>query len=245
MEQTNTSESSSGTITLKKDTLWKGATLLFAALFVISLFTGGFGLKKDNPGTGNVVNNPTVPTVDNPTPSAVQVSVDDDAIKGDKDAKVTIVEFSDYECPFCKRNYDQTYVQLKKEYIDTGKVKYVLRDFPLSFHPQAQKAAEAAECAGEIGGDEKYFAMHDKLFGEGVQGGVAGFKTYAKQIGLDQKKFDDCLDSGKMASEVAKDQADGSSYGVQGTPAFFINGKMISGAQPYSVFKQAIDSELA
>ena len=191
------------------------------------------------------MNNPTVPTVDNPTPSAVQVSIDDDAIEGDKNAKVTIVEFSDYECPFCKRNYDQSYVQLKKEYIDTGKVKYVLRDFPLSFHPQAQKAAEAAECAGEVGGDEAYFKMHDKLFGEGVEGGVATFKTYAKAIGLDQKKFDSCLDSGKMAPEVAKDQADGASYGVQGTPAFFVNGKLISGAQPYTVFKTAIDAELA
>ncbi|PIN90132.1 hypothetical protein COU57_04520 [Candidatus Pacearchaeota archaeon CG10_big_fil_rev_8_21_14_0_10_32_14] len=233
-----------GTITLKKDTLWKAATFVFAALFVISLFTGGFGLKKDSPGTGNVVAD-TNPTVNNPTPSAVKVSVDDDAVEGKKDAKVTIVEFSDYECPFCKRNYDQSYVQLKKEYIDTGKVKYVLRDFPLSFHPQAQKAAEAAECAGELGGDDAYFKMHDKLFGEGVEGGVATFKTYAKTIGIDQKKFDTCLDSGKMAAEVAKDQADGTSYGVQGTPAFFVNGKLISGAQPYSVFKTAIDAELA
>ena len=178
----------------------------------------------------------------NPSPSAVKVSIDDDAVLGDENAKVTMIEFSDYECPFCGRHFEQTYPQIKKEYIDTGKVKLVFRDFPLSFHPQAQKAAEAAECAGEQG---KYFEMHDKLYSNQESLSVDNYKKWAKEIGLDTAKFNDCLDSGKMASEIAKDMADGTSYGVKGTPGFFINGKPVSGAQPFSVFKQAIDAELA
>ena len=164
------------------------------------------------------------------------------AIKGDKDAPVTIVEWSDYECPFCARFYTQTYGQILTKYIETGKVKLIYRDFPLGFHPQAQKAAEAAECAGEQG---KYYDMHDKLFEEGVQGGVATFKNYAKEIKLDQSKFDKCLDSGAMASEVAKDMTDGQAAGIQGTPGFVINGQLVSGAQPFQVFEQVIEAALS
>ena len=168
--------------------------------------------------------------------------IDDDAVKGDPDAPVTIVEFSDYECPFCGRFYSQTLPAIIENYIDTGKVKLVYRDFPLNFHAQAQKAAEAAECAGEQG---KYYEMHDQLFEDGVQGGVNAFKKYAQDIGLNTAEFNECLDSGAMAGEVAKDLADGSQAGVSGTPAFFINGKNVVGAQPYSVFEQAIEQELA
>ncbi len=235
------SQISSDSITIRKDTLWKYSTFVLAAVLIVGAFVFFMDDSATAP-TGNVVNNPgqQLPGQN----EKVEVSIDDDAVIGDEDAPVTIIEFSDYECPFCQRHYQQTYGQIKKDYIDTGKVKYVLRDFPLSFHPQAQKAAEAAECAGEIGGDEAYFKMHDKLFGEGVASGVTGFKSYAKAIGLDSEKFDDCLDSGKMASEVSKDMTEGGAVGVQGTPAFFINGKMISGAQPYANFKQTIDAEL-
>jgi protein-disulfide isomerase len=168
--------------------------------------------------------------------------VDDDAVEGEDDAPVTIVEFSDYECPYCARFYSQTLGQIREEYVETGKVKIVFRDYPLPFHSQAQKAAEAAECAGEQG---KYYEMHDKLFEDGVTGGVKAFKKYADEIGLDTGKFDECLDPDSMASEVQKDMADGAAAGVQGTPAFFINGKLLSGAQPFSAFKSAIDAELA
>ncbi len=174
----------------------------------------------------------------------VEVSVDDDAFKGNENAPVTIVEFSDYECPFCGRFYSETLSQLESEYINTGKVKFVYRDFPLGFHQNAQKAAEAAECAGEFGNDE-YWEMHNKLFEEGVDGGINAFKQYAKEIGLDSKKFDNCLDSGQMESEVNADLNDGVSYGVSGTPGFFINGKKLEGAQPFSAFKEIIDAELA
>jgi protein-disulfide isomerase len=167
--------------------------------------------------------------------------IDDDSVKGDENAPVTIVEFSDYECPFCERFYSQTYSQIKSEYVDTGKVKLIFRDFPLGFHQNAQKAAEAAECAEE---QDKYYEMHDKLFENGVTGGVTTFKTYAEQIGLDQNEFDVCLDSGAMADEVAKDMRDGQAAGVKGTPAFFINGELVSGAQPFSVFQQKIEAAL-
>ena len=188
-----------------------------------------------------------------PTPSAkpsnngaaavdMDTYIDDDSVKGDKDAPVTIVEFSDYECPFCTKFYEQSLQLIEKNYIDTGKVKFIYRDFPLSFHQNAQKAAEAAECAGE---QDKYFEMHDLLFEKGVSGGVNAFKQYAKDIGLNTKKFDQCLDSGAMAQEVKDDFAAGQQLGVSGTPAFFINGKLVSGAQPYSVFEQIIEQELS
>lgn len=176
------------------------------------------------------------PTVD------IKTLMDNDAVLGDDDAPITIVEFSDFECPFCGRFHTQTWPELKQKYIDTGKVKFVYRDFPLSFHPQAQKAAEAAECAGE---QDKFWEMHELLFNPGVQGGVASFKQYASQIGLNTAKFNDCLDSGKMIAEIRKDIADGAAVGVQGTPAFYVNGVEVSGAQPFQVFQQIIDGQLA
>jgi protein-disulfide isomerase len=227
----------SDTITLKKDTLWKASTVILAIVVIWMVTSGG-------DSNSNAINNP--PTVGN-LPSAPVVAdmdelVDDDAFKGDANAPVTIVEWSDYECPFCARFYDQTLAQLDEEYIKTGKVKFVYRDFPLGFHQQAQKAAEAAECAGEQG---KYFDMHDALFENGVAGGVSSFKQFASDIGLDTGDFDECLDSGEMASEVAEDLAAGSAAGVTGTPGFIINGQLVSGAQPFSVFKQVIDAALA
>ena len=241
-------EGKNDSITISKNTVYIFVIAVLAILLVVSVFTGGFGFGSNSGTTGNVVNNPTptpTPTPlpsDNAAPVSAQALIDDDDVKGDKNAPVTIVEFSDYECPFCGRFYSDTYKQIDAEYIKTGKVKFVYRDFPLSFHPQAQKAAEAAECAGEQG---KYYEMHNKLFESGVAGGVAGFKQYAKDLGLNSGKFDDCLDSGKMASEIQKDFNDGQNAGIQGTPGFIVNGQSISGAQPYSVFKQVIDAELA
>ncbi len=244
------------TITLKKDMLWKGAVVVLAILFVISLFTGGFG-----GGLGNS-NQPSINTGDaaGQQPQAVApvpVSIDDDAILGDKDASVTIIEFSDYQCPFCRKFWTETMPQLKKNYIDTGKVRFVYRDFPLGFHPNAGPAAEAAECAREVGGsDEAYYKMHDKIFQEQnkldggdpntgpVQSTVSegwDLKKWAKDLGYD---IGSCLDSGKYTDEVQNDESDGQASGVQGTPGFFINGQPLSGAQPYSVFKQMIDVEL-
>lgn len=180
--------------------------------------------------------------VPNTPPIDMVTLIDDDEVKGSADAPVTIVEFSDFECPFCTRFYTQTLPQIEEQYIKTGNVKFVYRDFPLGFHANAQKAAEAAECAAEQG---KFWEMHDKLFEEGVEGSVSSFKRFAADLGLDTTKFNDCLDSGKMESEVKKDMADGSAMGISGTPGFIINGQLVSGAQPFEVFKQIIDGELA
>ncbi|MBW6451910.1 MAG: DsbA family protein [DPANN group archaeon] len=174
--------------------------------------------------------------------SVMSVLADDDAVKGNLDAKVTIVEWSDFECSFCARFYRDTLPSIQKDYIDTGKVKFIFRDFPLEFHTSAQKASEAAECAGE---QDSYYLMHDMLFENGVFGGVDSYKRFASDLGLDRGAFDECLDSGIMANEIAKDLNDGKDVGVKGTPAFIINGQFISGAQPYSVFKDIIDKELA
>lgn len=231
------------TIQVSKSSLMTGLVVVLAILLVVSLLTGGFSgntsgnvVAPSNPSAGN--NQPN-----NLPPINMEALVDDDATRGDSNAPVTIVEFSDYECPFCARFYSETEGLIQSNYIDTGKVKFVYRDFPLnSIHPQAQKAAEAAECAGEQG---KYWEMHEKLFTQGVSGGVASFKQYAADIGLDTGEFNSCLDSGRMAGEVAKDLRDGQGAGITGTPGFIINGKLVSGAQPFSVFQQEIEAALA
>jgi len=169
-------------------------------------------------------------------------SADDDPVEGDAKAPVTIIEFSDFQCPFCGKFFKDTLPQLRNEYIKTGRVKLVYRDYPLDFHPYAQKAAEAADCADEQG---KFWQMHDKLFDNQDAITASELKKYAADLGLDTAKFNNCLDTSKYEQEVKKDLADGNTIGVSGTPAFFINGISVSGAQPYSVFKQIIDGELA
>ena len=181
------------------------------------------------------------PSAQAPT-GPVDVSVDDDPVKGDADAKITIIEFSDFQCPFCKRFYTQTLPQIQKEYIDTGKAKLVYRDYPLSFHPEAQKSAEAAECADDQG---KFWEFHDMMFDNQGSLSNANYKAWAQELSLDTAQFNDCLDSGKYASEVQKDFQEGQAAGVRGTPSFFINGVYVRGAQPWDVFKEIIDAELA
>ena len=239
------------TVEINKITLWQGISAILWILLILSIFTGGFGIGKKSAGADTIIKDaqPAQPRQAAPTPSPAPTPeidmatlIDDDNFKGDKDAPVTIVEFSDFECPFCARFYSKTLSQIDEQYIKTGKVKFVYRDFPLGFHTNAQKAAEAAECAGEQG---KFWEMHDKLFEKGVKGGIDSFKQFAADIGIDKTKINDCLDTGKMASEVQKDMADGQAAGVRGTPGFIINGQLVSGAQPFENFKRVIEAELA
>jgi len=153
--------------------------------------------------------------------------------------KVTIVEFSDYQCPFCQRARP-TIWKLLEEY--DGKVKYVFMDFPLSFHKDSKKAHEAARCAGDQG---KYFDFNKKIFENQSKISVADLKALAKGMELDTAKFDECLDKGAHAADVEKSIAAGMQAGVSGTPTFFIDGILLSGAQPYASFKELIDSELS
>ena len=166
------------------------------------------------------------------------VSVDDDPSLGPKDAPVTIVEFTDYQCPFCTK-VRPTIKKILTLYPD--KVKYVVRDFPLDFHPNAPKASEAANCANEQG---KFWEFNDLLWANQSNLVVPNLKILAKNLGLDSGKFDQCLDSGQYAQEVQKDFKDGSKLGVNGTPAFFINGRPVSGARNLSYFKRIIDEEI-
>jgi protein-disulfide isomerase len=174
--------------------------------------------------------------------NSIRASIDDDAILGNVDAKVTIVEFSDFECPYCGKFYQETFPDIKKNYIDKGLVRFVHRDFPLSMHAHAEEAAEAAECAGEQG---FYFPYAHLLYGHQELLETKNLLRYAKDLGLNETAFNDCLSSGAMKEEVQKDMNEGISYGVKGTPAFFINGEFISGNRPYSVYDDAIKKGLA
>ena len=158
--------------------------------------------------------------------------------RGPENAPVTIVEFSDFQCPFCTRAVG-TVEQVMQAYPD--KVRLVFRHFPLEMHKEAPKAAEAAMCANEQG---KFWEYHDTLFQNQQALSVENLKTYAGNLKLDEKKFAECLDSGRMAAVVKADMEAGSKVGVTGTPAFFINGVMLSGAQPFEEFKKVIDEEL-
>lgn len=172
-------------------------------------------------------------------PPRVAVDIKGAPSIGDKDAKVTLVEFSDYQCPFCKR-VRPTIWRLTDEY--KGKLLYVYRDFPLSFHKDAKKASEAAVCAGD---QDKYFEYNRKLFDNQTAIGVDDLKKYARELGLNTKDFDKCLEGGKHTKDVDASVQAGAEAGVSGTPAYFINGIMLSGALPYESFKEVIDSELA
>ncbi|MGI0016150.1 MAG: DsbA family protein [Nitrososphaera sp.] len=182
--------------------------------------------------------------------SNLALSVVDDPFKGDQNAKVILIEFSDYQCPFCYRFFKESLPTMEQEYISTGKVKYVFRDFPIeSIHKDAFKAAEAANCAGEEG---KYWEMHDRLFQNQNQLATGELPKHAKAIGLNVSTFQQCIGSGRQATEIRRDMEDGQKAGVQGIPTFFRGTqdsdtqavkvlRMIIGAQPYAQFKDAIE----
>ena len=182
---------------------------------------------------------PPPPQLRQPDPSGdpSPLTIAGSPYEGKKNAPVTIIECSDFQCPFCARFFNDTEKQLRENEIKDGKVKLVFKNFPLPFHQYAEKAAEAAECANKQG---KFWQMYDLLFSSGGRLDIDSLKSYAKKIGLDTNKFDHCLDSGETAGIVSSDKAQCAAAGVQGTPTFFINGKMLVGAQPYEQFKNLI-----
>lgn len=194
-------------------------------------------------------NGPRVPVRDNlaEVRQVVQTKVDlevgpNDHVLGNPNAKVTMIEYSDFECPFCGRMFVETLPKLKENFIKSGKVKFVYRHFPLSsIHQNAQKAAEASECAGEQG---KFWEYHDVIFQRQSAMGLDNFKLWAKELGLNSDQFNSCLDNGKYADRVGVDYNEGLKLGVNGTPATFVNGKLISGAAPYADFEKVINEEL-
>jgi protein-disulfide isomerase len=173
-------------------------------------------------------------------PLRVEFDVEGSPVKGPRDAAITLVEFSDFECGFCGR-FVNTLKEVTENYGD--QVRLVFRQFPLNMHPNAQKAAEASLCAQDQG---KFWPMHDLLFQEQSKLGVADLKDKASRLGLDRGVFDDCLESGRYAEKVKEEMKEGASAGISGTPALFINGiPLPGGALPYEAVAKAIDEELA
>ena len=189
-----------------------------------------------------------------PSPSGLIVDADDDPVIGDPDAPVTIVEFSDFECPFCARFYHQTLPLLKQDYIDTGVVKMVYRDFPIdSIHPNARLAHIAAECADEQG---MFWPYHDILFerqpewsGAGAGGAAAAMDAYAEELSLDAGAFGGCLGDPAVGAEIDADVMQGRQYGTTGTPSFYIGNDQsgythVGGAKPFESFVRAINEKI-
>jgi len=181
----------------------------------------------------------------------VRTSVTGAPVLGRNDAPVTLVEFSDYQCPFCQRFFATTLPALKKDYIDTGKLRFVYRDFPLEMHPHAREAAVAAHCAGEQG---KYWEMHDALFQHQTALATQQLAEYASALGVNRRAFDECVTSGRHAARIQRGLADGAAAAVQGTPGFVvgktqpgdtIQGTPIRGAQPLETFRRIIEQLLA
>ncbi|MDO8495284.1 MAG: DsbA family protein [bacterium] len=242
-------EGSSAATEKRSSSLDINKLILPVAILIAAVLVSGTLLYVNRDKLGSADTNKGAQIVQGDEEGKADVSVDDDPVLGHPNATVTIVEFSDFQCPFCRKFWEDAYVQIKKEYIDTGKVKLVFRDFPLDFHPAAEPSAQAAECADDQG---KFWEYHDKIFsaqalqGQGtVSYGVPELKKWAQETNLNTAQFNQCLDSGKYKEEVSKDLQAGSALGVSGTPTLFVNGRRVIGAQPFATFKAIIDQELA
>lgn len=185
-------------------------------------------------------------TVDPAKAVMAKIDLKNEPFEGAKDAKVTIVKYSDFQCPFCKRGYDTIENQVLKQY--EGKVKYYFKHYPLNFHPWAEPSAVAAECAKEQNADaywkvyKGYFDQQQAVNPQNVKDKAVEFLKDSK---IDMAKWNDCYDNKKTLAKVKGQMAEGAALGVTGTPAFFVNGRMLVGAQPFEKFKDIIDDELA
>ena len=207
-------------------------TYVFLALGLLAGSVGGFMAGFSMAGSSPEAQ-PSAVVSPTPTLEVRDVATEGRPQRGADDAPITIVEFTDYECPFCGRYIRDTYPALLAEYGD--RMKYVVRNFPLSsIHPNARKAAEAAECAFDQG---RFWEYHDALFQNQGALDVPSLKAYAEELGLDVETFSTCLDSGAKREVVAADHRDALAHGVNGTPTFFVNGRMLVGAQQLAAFE--------
>jgi len=183
-------------------------------------------------------------------PRTATVTIDPErSAMGSADAPVTVVEFTDYQCPFCRRFTQSTFPLIQKQYIDTGKVRWVVRDLPLAFHANARKAGQSVHCANEQG---KFWEMRDMLFKNSAKLGEGDLRKYAGDLGLDVSAFDSCLASDRHMAEIDQDSAEAKRVSITGTPTFVIgkadgdklSGTLVVGAQPLNAFKSAIDKLL-
>jgi len=220
--------------------------LVGAAFAVGSMWTKIKSLEQGKGTTGKTTT--AKEAAGNAAKPAGKITIkDSDHIRGNKNAPITLVEFSDFQCPFCQK-FQPTMKKVVEEY--QGKVRWIYRHFPLGFHKNAQKSAEASECAGEQG---KFWEYADKAFensqGDGTGLNLKDLKKYAKELGLDTDKFNDCLSSDKFASKVKDDLASGQAAGVAGTPGTILidkdgNTELISGALPFERIKARIEAAL-
>ena len=258
-------------ITIKKST-YNNMLIGLIAVVAIAAFIGGYSIGTFDDSDSGIsaeelkdilseieikttapqpIQQPSQPGV----PQIFRVSLDDDPFKGNANAPVTVIEFSDFQCPFCSRFFEQTLPQLEENYIETGKIKFVYRDLPLdNLHPNARPVHIAAECADEQG---KFWEYHDILFekqSEWQRLAAADLQItmaeYANDLGLEKASFESCMQSDEIADEVNKDYLEGTSYGATGTPTFFIGNEKdgfikLVGAQPYSAFQAEIDKQLS
>ena len=257
-------ENSVGKISIKKST-FRGLIISLVAVSLIAAFFAGSYTVLKSEETTKIELNDSIKKLESkilrnqpgdlPDTKPIRVSIDDDPIKGSNDAPITIVEFSDFQCPFCSRFHIQTFPLILKEYVDTGKVKFVYRDFPIqNSHPNAFPAAAASECAHE---QNNYWEYHNALFERQtiwnnleISDSINTFKKFAIELGLNEDQFNSCLDSGKYIEEINKDLKDGTNYGITGTPGFLIGNEKngfvkLTGAQPFEAFKKIIDSQLS
>jgi len=227
-----------------------GGIAIISVVGLVVVLAGG-KLGQSNPGLANTNTNvnANVNANANPTPTPPEPTGDVSKLNsvlaqaystGPDNAKVALIEVSDFQCPYCQRHV-ATMDQIMKDY--AGKVKRVWINFPLtSIHPYAMKAAEAGECAGEQG---KFWQMHNKIFANQSAITEDDLKGYAKDLGLNTDQFNSCFDDGKYASKIQQQMAAAQAAGVTGTPGTFVNGELVKGAYPYDTFKQLIDAELA
>jgi protein-disulfide isomerase len=248
---------------------WKGVALLLIGLILgliggyyvgandIITFNTGDSLEKsidddsDKAADNNVAADKDEDDNDEPEkvepPKEAVIELEGANFMGDEDAPITIVDYSDYQCPYCSRLSTGIVAKMKDTYIAEGKVKYIFKDFPLSFHKQANDASLSARCAGDQG---EFWGMHDLLFeNQGDWSGdinaVETFTSYAEDLGLDTEAFTACVDDQKFAQEILDDKNEGISNGVQGTPSLVVNGQLMRGLPPsYEVFAAQLDELL-
>ena len=231
-------EDESITITLKRSTFF---AILIPIAFIIGLGSGYLVWGRGGSATTSTQGNQPVEAADQTLPRYdVPVSNDDPAI-GPANAPVTVIEFSDFECPFCRRHTLETAPRILSEY--EGEIRYVFKDFPLtSIHPNAFPASEAAHCAREQG---EFWAFHDLLFELELPLGPATYVQYAEDLGLNISQFTQCVDERKYSELVQANFDFAAQLGVRSTPTFFVNGIAVVGAQPFATFQEIIEGELS
>jgi protein-disulfide isomerase len=223
---------------MKEKTPWFALFILLLGILI------GYGI--------NYYREPDFPEMEEGIPIEMKIPEDslpatfNDPVAGNRDSSVVMVEYSDYQCEYCKRYFEEIFPEIKENYIDTGKIKYIYKDFPLQIHENSEDAAFSADCAGEQG---KYWQMHDLLFEKQEEWSaqtdpIRYFIDYINILDLNEEEFLVCINSNKYIQEVMEDIEEGEKLDTKGTPTFYINNIKISGIYQYKVFKDTIEKEL-